>query len=206
MAASPWFWNRLARTYARQKISDQAAYEAKLEKTREYFTPESEVLEIGCGTGTTAVLHAPFVRRIRAVDFSRNMIAIARDRARDAGVDNIGFETGSIEDLDAAPESFDVILAMNILHLLDNRRAVIARLFGLLRPGGVLASSTVCVQKSGLFGAILPAGRALRILPNINFLTRDQLLEEFRAAGFAIEYDWQPEKAIAVFVIARKPG
>ncbi len=206
MAASPWFWNRLARTYSRQKIADQAAYEAKLEKTRAYFTPDSEVLEIGCGTGTTAVLHAPHVRHIRALDFSKNMIAIARGKAHAAGVNNIDFEIGSVDDLDAAPESYDVILAMSILHLLDNRREVIARLFELLKPGGVLVSSTVCVQKSGLFGAIVPVGRALGILPTLNFLHKDSLLAEFRAAGFEIEHEWLPGKGLVLFAVARKPG
>ncbi len=205
MATGPRFWNRVARRYERLRISDVAAWEARLERTREYFTPESEVLEIGCGTGTAAVLHAPHVRRIRAVDFSQDMIAIARDKARGAGVDNIDFEIGSLEDLDAAPESFDVILAMSILHLLDNRREAIARLFELLRPGGVLVSSTPCLRRTPAAGTILLLGRALRILPAISFLNRGTLLAEFRAAGFGIEEEWLPGKGLALFAVARKP-
>ncbi len=205
MATGPRFWNRVARRYERLRISDVAAYEAKLEKTREYFTPDSEVLEIGCGTGSTAVLHAPHVRHIRAVDFSGNMIAIARDKARGAGVDNIDFEIGSLDDLDAAPESFDLILGMSILHLLDNRRETIARLFELLRPGGVLVSSTVCLRRTPVAGTILALGRALRILPAINFLNKDTLLAEFRAAGFEIAHESLPGKGQALFAVARKP-
>ena len=52
------FWNRIAGKYARQPISDEETYEKKLAITRKYLTPESEVFEFGCGTGSTAILHA----------------------------------------------------------------------------------------------------------------------------------------------------
>ena len=54
-----WFWDRLAKRYARMPVADQAAYETKLEKTRAFLRPDSRVLEFGCGTGSTAILHAP---------------------------------------------------------------------------------------------------------------------------------------------------
>ena len=40
-----------------------------------------EVLEFGCGTGGTAIIHAPYVKHIRAIDISGNMIAIAKGKA-----------------------------------------------------------------------------------------------------------------------------
>ena len=196
----------MARLYERQKISDEAAYRKKLEKTREYFTPDSRVLELGCGTGTTAVLHAPYVGRIRAVDFSKNMIAIAQDKASAAGIENIDFEVASVDAFEAGGVGFDAVLMMSILHLLDNRREVLDKVFGLVKPGGVFVSSTVCVQKSGMIGVILPVGRALGILPTINFLTKEKLLEDIRDAGFKVEHEWQPGNGMAVFVVARRPG
>jgi cyclopropane fatty-acyl-phospholipid synthase-like methyltransferase len=60
------FWNKLADKYSRRPVADEAAYKKKLEVTRKYFEPNMEVLEIGCGTGSTAIAHAPFVRHIRA--------------------------------------------------------------------------------------------------------------------------------------------
>ena len=60
------FWNKLADRYSRRPISDEATYEKKLEITRQYFRPDMEVLEIGCGTGTTAIAHAPYVKHILA--------------------------------------------------------------------------------------------------------------------------------------------
>src|SRR5215217_1657238 len=59
------FWDNLAERYARQPIADEAAYQTKLDITRSYLHPDMAVLEFGCGTGSTALQHAPHVRHIR---------------------------------------------------------------------------------------------------------------------------------------------
>ena len=79
------FWDKIAKKYAGQPIGDEEAYQKKLEKTREYLTPETEVFELGCGTGSTALLHAPYVKHIHATDISSAMIAIARERLKIRG-------------------------------------------------------------------------------------------------------------------------
>jgi ubiquinone/menaquinone biosynthesis C-methylase UbiE len=78
------FWDKVAERYARRPVDDEAAYQHKLQVTRDYLTPGMTVLEFGCGTGTTALAHAPFVKRILATDVSPKMIEIARRKA-DAG-------------------------------------------------------------------------------------------------------------------------
>ena len=77
MAEQTKFWDKIADRYAKQPIADEAAYQKKLQVTRDYFRSDMEVLEIGCGTGSTAILHAPYVKHIRAIDFSTNMLAMA---------------------------------------------------------------------------------------------------------------------------------
>ena len=81
MSQDKAFWDRIARKYAQDPIADQTSYEHKLEKTRAHFTPGSRVLEYGCGTGSTAILHAPHVREIVATDLSDEMIAIAEPQS-----------------------------------------------------------------------------------------------------------------------------
>lgn len=78
------FWEKRADKYSRQPVADEASYQRKLEVTRKYFRPDMEVLEIGCGTGSTAISHAPYVKHIRATDFSSRMIEIAKEKARAA--------------------------------------------------------------------------------------------------------------------------
>jgi len=204
MSRSKKFWDRIARRYARKPVGDEAAYQRKLATTREYFRPDMEVLEIGCGTGSTAIAHAPYVRRIRATDISDQMIAIAKGKAAAAGVQNVTFEALAVEDLDVARESVDAVLALSLLHLVEDKGAVIGRIHDLLRPGGIFVSNTVCLGDSmKWFGFVAPVGRWLGVFPLIRIFTRSELEESLAAAGFEIEHAWQPNKAV-VFIIARK--
>ena len=78
MDRSNKFWDRIAKRYSKQPIADEAAYQKKLEVTRRYFRPDMEVLEFGCGTGSTAIIQAPYVKHIHAIDISSKMIEIAQ--------------------------------------------------------------------------------------------------------------------------------
>lgn len=201
------FWDRLADNYARQPIADEAAYQTKLEVTRTFFRPDMEVLEFGCGTGSTALLHAPYVKHIRGIDFSERMIAIARSKATAQGIDNVTFEQADITTLAAAEDSLDAVLGLSILHLLENRDAVIAKVHRLLRPGGVFVTSTACLGDTmSAFKYIAPIGRALGLLPVLNVMTRSELETAMTSAGFSIEHNWQPGRGKAVFMVARKAG
>jgi ubiquinone/menaquinone biosynthesis C-methylase UbiE len=198
------FWDKLAERYARQPIADEAAYQRKLQITRDYLRPDMDVLEFGCGTGSTAILHAPHVRHITAIDFSAAMLAIARRKAAEAGVDNLSFEQADITSFAAPAGSFDVILGLSILHLLKDKDAVIAKVFRLLKPGGVFISSTTCVGDTmGAFKLIAPLGKALGLLPQLDVMTTTELVACLTSAGFAIEQQWQPGKGKAVFIVAR---
>ena len=80
MNSSISFWNRSAARYAQRPIADQNAYLRKIALTQKYLNPEMDVLEFGCGTGSTALIHAPRVRSYLATDASPRMIDIARKR------------------------------------------------------------------------------------------------------------------------------
>ena len=204
MAGSKKFWDRIANRYAKKPVGNEAAYQRKLAETREYFRPDMEVLEIGCGTGSTAIAHAPYVRHIRATDISDRMIGIAMSKAAAAGVQNVTFEVLAVEDLDVGSESVDAVLALSLLHLLEDKAAVIARIHGMLRPGGIFVSNTVCLgDHMRWFRFVGPIGHWLGVFPLLRIFTRNELEESLASAGFEIEHAWQPDKAV-VFIIARK--
>ncbi len=204
MAQSKRFWDRIAKRYANKPVGDEAAYQRKLATTREYFRPDMEVLEIGCGTGSTAIAHAPYVAHIRATDISDKMIEIAREKAAAANVRNVTFETRGVEDLDVASESVDAVLALSLLHLLEHKDAAIARVHDTLRPGGIFVSNTVCLGDSmKWFRLVGPIGRWLGVFPLVRVFTQSELEESLTSAGFEIEHQWQPDKRV-VFIIARK--
>ena len=207
MAQASKFWDRMAPGYARRPVSDEASYQRKLEVTRGYLRPDMEVLEIGCGTGSTALVHAPHVRRIRATDISPKMIEIARGKAETAGVTNLDFDVVAIDELQVADRSLDMVMGHSILHLLADKDAAIDRVYAMLKPGGVFVTSTVCLGDTMKWFKIVGSiGHFLRLIPLVKVFTVGQLAESFIRAGFEIDHQWQPGKGKAVFIVAKKPG
>lgn len=199
------FWDKIADRYARQPIKDEAAYQKKLQITQEYLRPDMKLLEFGCGTGSTALTHAPLVDNILAIDISSRMLEIAAQKATAAGISNVVFEQAGFDDFTAVDDSFDVVLGMSILHLLADRDLAIAKVHRMLNPGGVFVSSTVCLgNKMKFFKLIGPLGRKLGVLPLLEVFTTPELLDSLKKQGFAIEHQWSPDKGTSVFIVARK--
>ncbi|MEM8808359.1 MAG: class I SAM-dependent methyltransferase [Cyanobacteria bacterium P01_G01_bin.38] len=212
MTTSTKFWNKIAEGYSRQPIADEAAYQKKLQITQEYFQPSMNVLEFGCGTGSTAIAHAPYVQHIQAIDFSSNMIAIAQAKADAQNIQNVTFEQASIDELSVPDSTYDAVLGLNVLHLLENKEAAIAKVHNLLQPGGVFITSTLCLGDTmAWFKLIAPIGKFLGLFPLVRVFTIQDLEKSLTDAGFAIDYQWQPGdykspigKANIVFMVAKK--
>ena len=205
MAPSAKFWDKIAERYSKRPVADEATYQKKLQVTRDYFRPDMAVLEFGCGTGSTAIAHAPCVRHIHAIDISSKMIEIARGKADAANVKNVTFEQSTIEELSDSDESLDAVLGLSILHLLDDKEAVIARIYRMLKPGGIFVSSTICLGNTMRFlKVIVPIGKFFNLIPMIRFFTAQELEDSLKAAGFEIDHRWLPGKGKTVFIVAKK--
>ncbi len=207
MYKSEKFWDKTAERYAKSAISDEATYQRKLAETQEFFRPDMRVVEFGCGTGSTALHHAPHVQHIDAIDISENMLQIGRDKARKAGIDNVTFTRGTLTDFNAKDASIDAVLGLNVIHLLPDREAVIAEVARILKPGGIFVSSTACLGRSLLrfIKLVAPLGKILGLMPDVYVMTEEELAAEIKRAGFEIERQWSHGKGdIAVFLIARK--
>ena len=206
MGQSAKFWDKIAERYSRKPVADEAAYQKKLQVTREYFHPGMAVLEFGCGTGSTAIAHAPYVKHIRATDISSKMIEIARAKAEEQDVQNVTFEQSAIEALSVS-DPFDAVLGLSILHLLENKEEVIAKVHRMLKPGGVFVTSTPCLGDTmKFFKVIAPVGRFFGLMPLVKVFTVLALENSLTSAGFEILYRWQPGKGKAVFIVAQKAG
>jgi len=205
MDQSAKFWDRIAKRYSKKPIADEAAYQKKLEITREYVRPDMEVLEFGCGTGSTALLHAPYVKHILATDISSKMIEIAQGKADAQNVENVTFRCTAIDTFSLPDQTLDAVLGLNILHLVENKDAVIAKIHKMLKPGGVFVTSTACIaDMMRIFRVVVPVGRFLRLIPMVKVFSTKELQDSLTDAGFKIDYQWQPGKNKAVFMIAKK--
>ena len=207
MTADVRFWDKIADKYARQPISDESAYQEKLARTRALLTPQSEVLEFACGTGGTALTHAPYVRQLTAIDCSDGMLRHAREKLAQSALDNVRFERSTIETFEAPAGHYDAILGMSILHLVDDRSQVMQRVYQMLKTDGYFVSSTVCLGDwMSWFRFVVPVLRRMGLIPNVSSLTEQTLIQELEQTGFEIVDQWRPSRKAAVFVIARKPA
>lgn len=199
------FWDKIAPKYARKPVPDETIYQRKLQLTQKYLEPDDLVLEFGCGTGSTALIHAPRVKRINASDISPAMIEIAKQRAEQDKVSNVSFDVGELESFKIEPQSYDAVLGLNIMHLLHNPGVTLDEVHKVLKTGGVFVSSTALLKHEPAFVRwIVNIMQAVGRAPHINFLTKDEYLKLVTDAGFEIVEQWMPDKS-SVFLIACKP-
>ena len=92
------FWNRVARRYAQMDIRNPRAYEQTLDSICAHLSHKDLVLELGCGTGTTAFKLAPNVCRYVASDYASEMIDIALERQPPETLENLNFHVGELGD------------------------------------------------------------------------------------------------------------
>ena len=199
------FWDRIARKYAAGPIRNMDGYRQTIERTRARLSTDDHVLEVGCGTGSTALLLAPDVARIIASDISAEMIAIGREKAADQDIANVDFVRAVPQD-DAFPNApFDAVLAFNFLHLVADLPATLRRLNELLKPGGLLISKTAALGgRAFVFKPLLLLMRALgKAPPDVGFFTPKQLEAMMADAGFEIvETGYHGDRR--PFIVARK--
>ena len=201
------FWDKAAPRYAQDKIKDMVSYEKKLKKTQSYFNRNMNVLEIGCGTGMTGALHAPFVQEYVATEISSQMVDLARKRAFDASVKNMKFEVNSYNNLSIPDGSMDAVLAMSLLHLVQSPDDCLRMIHKMLKKDGLFISSTMCLgDKMNFLKVVLPVMRFFGLAPtgSVQFFKKDTLLDSFERNNFTVEYQWQPSDTKACFVVAKK--
>jgi arsenite methyltransferase len=208
MTTDPKFWNDIAERYAKKPVSNLSAFERKKAITREHLRPESTVFEIGCGTGSLALEMARFAGHIHGMDISHEMLRIASQKQAAHGVQNVTFLQGTLDECPYPREHFDSVWAYSILHLVPDRRRILARLFDLLKPGGSFISSNLCLGDSWVpYGAMITVMRWLGKAPFVYTYSRETMFREMREAGFVDveEREVGAEKMVA-FVVAKKPA
>jgi 2-polyprenyl-3-methyl-5-hydroxy-6-metoxy-1,4-benzoquinol methylase len=200
------FWDRVAAKYAKKPVPDEEAYRLTLERVRAYLTSGDHVLEVGCGTGSTALELAAHAGDIVATDISAEMISIARQKAEARGIQNVRFASGNLDAAWLAPGSFDVVMAFNLIHLLVDVPASIRRSYELIKPGGLFISKTPCIgDASFLIRGMLPILRVLGKAPFVNDVKQESLKTGIAEAGFDIsETGNYPAKSYSLFVVGRK--
>ncbi len=180
------FWDRISRKYARDAIADQGGYERTLDRTRALLKPDDQVLELGCGTGTTALRLAGDVRSYLATDLSAGMIEIAREKQSVNAVPNLDFQIATAEASILEAGRFNAVLGFNYLHMVRDVPGTLRRIHTLLAPGGLFISKTPCLGDMNplLSLVLLPAMRAIGKAPYVSVFRQAELCRLVSSAGF----------------------
>lgn len=116
--------------------------------------PAARIADLGCGTGSVALLLADAGHHVTAMDFSARMLAVARRK----GVRHL--LRGDAEDPPLRPSSFDVVFVRHLLWAMPDPAATLGRWVRLLRPAGRL----VLVEGRWSTGAGIPAHRCRELV------------------------------------------
>ncbi|MBZ4023497.1 SAM-dependent methyltransferase [Rhodobacter sp. TJ_12] len=198
------FWDKVAERYAARPLKDPQAFEDMLVEVGGWLHPGDKVLEIGCGTGSTAVRLGGTVGAWLATDLSPEMVRIAQAKAAPEGVRFVQ----AAADVPHAAGPFDAICAFHILHLVPDAPATLAVLRDQLVPGGLLISKTWCLRDfNPLMRLLFPILRKRGLMPPLNLLRHKELRAMIETAGFTIEGERHFGKhRHSRFIVARKAG
>jgi len=205
------FWNLTANNYDKIESQLELIYNKIFSNLLRQVKQDDIVLDFACGTGTASILISERVKKIEAIDISGKMLKNARLKAKEKGFKNIDFIQTDIYDKRFDKESYDIILAIGILHLLTDNQETVTRIKELLKPGGLFISSTPCLAEKMIFSyklKFLPAYfiSKLRLLPQIlRRYTSADLEKLITSADFQlIESEKIFDKMTAYFAVSKK--
>ncbi len=149
------------------------------------LNPGETVLDLGSGGGIDVLLSARRVGpagKVYGLDMTDEMLALARENQRKAGIENVEFLKGEIENIPLPDHSVDVIISNCVINLSADKDRVFAEAYRVLKPGGRFAVSDVVTR-----GETLPEIRKHVLLwvgCIAGALEEQEYRSKLRAAGF----------------------
>ena len=142
------FWDRFAGVYDLAESINGSVYTEMRDITRRLIPAGAKMLDCGAGTGELSLAASDNADSVLCTDMSKNMLKQAQRKARALGADNIEFAARNIFDLQDPNDTYDVVIAGNVLHLLTNPQGAVKEMYRVLKPGGKLLLPTFTNKNS----------------------------------------------------------
>ncbi len=139
------FWDKVAWAYdIFANVINRKANRALCAAVKELIGPTGQVLECACGTGLLTGVIAPECQSLLATDFSEKMLKRAKKKY--GKYRNVAFEQANLLRLAYPSNRFDVVVAANVIHLLDEPYQALRELERVCKPGGRMIIPTYMNQ------------------------------------------------------------
>jgi ubiquinone/menaquinone biosynthesis C-methylase UbiE len=152
MLALERMWDRRVEGW-HSHVTSAAAFEQVLGRLIRQAAPKptDTCVDLGAGTGFVTTALAPLVSSVMAVDISAAMAASLAERAAHAGLQNVSTSVRNLRDFDLPPATADLVVSSYALHHLPDpdKRALVRRAAGWLRPGGRLVIADMMFGRGG---------------------------------------------------------
>ena len=135
------FWDKVSGVYDLfENIYNKSVYQSTGESVAKYIKNTDRVLECACGTGAISIFIAPVCEELIVSDYSVGMLKQAKKKLKN--YDNIDYRRVDITDIKAKDNSFDVVVAGNVIHLLPDPQRAMNELTRVCKDGGRLVIPT----------------------------------------------------------------
>ena len=175
-------------------------------------TPGLDVLDLGCGDGTTAVPEAQLGANVLGVDIAENLVAAGNARAQQFGLANLRFQWGDATDLkELADDSFDLVVSIFGAMFAPRPFDVAKEVVRVTRPGGRIVMGNWIPSDPTFVAQLLRVSMAYSPPPPEGFVSpmtwgvEENVLERFGAAGIPAE-NITCERTIFLFETPRTPS
>jgi len=176
-----------------------------IESSKEFLEKDNYVLDFGCGSGAITNKLAKGAKAIEAIDISSGMLEFAKRQAERTSIDNINYIQTSIFDERFKNETFDIVLAFNVLHYIEDMPCHIERISRLLKPKGIFISSTACLkEKRSIIRYIVLLIKKLGIMPKTNFYKKIELEALIKNGNFDIMKSERISNLPEYFIVSSK--
>lgn len=165
------FWDKISDLYDAIEAINGSVYKEMTDIVERLVPADAKVLDCAAGTGELSIAAAKKAKSVLCTDLSGKMLKNAQKKTASLGIQNISFETRNLFHLDDPDETYDVVIAGNVLHLLTDPQAAVKELYRVTKKGGKL------------------------LLPTFTTADRGRVLMKlYKFVGFAPEHEYTPQE------------